>query len=72
MMEIIIVVMILVLVPVTPIVIQDITVINPHVMILLVIVSNALMIMDVWPKKFVVVMVKPMTMRWKQPMLMSL
>jgi len=54
--------MMIVLVPPTMIVRQkrerDGTVTNPHVMISLVLVSNALMIMDVWRLKFVVAMTR--------------
>jgi hypothetical protein len=60
MMEMYIVVLIvIVLAQLMPIVIKDSTVINPHVMILRVLVSNVLKITDACLNQFVVVMVPP-------------
>jgi hypothetical protein len=67
MMELYIVVMMMnVLAPKIPIVIQDIIVTNPHVMILLDTVTNVLKKTDACPKKSVVAMIPPIQMQWKQ------
>jgi hypothetical protein len=63
----IVVLMPIVLAQLMPIVTQDTTVINPHVMILRVNVSNALKITDAWPSQYVVAMVTPTITQWNAP-----
>jgi hypothetical protein len=60
------IVQILAHVPVTQIVKKAITVINPHAMIPLVHVTNALTTTIVYPPQFVVVMIITMGTRWRR------